>query len=181
MGPLISNAASSNGGTTIAGSGSVTWSTDGSGLVDEESRQQLSQWLTRATAWSSVFPDPDGAWNASHILGPPDFFPSYGDSGLAWSGRITGDEEWIEVGFDTPVYITALEVYVTPLHIYTRDTHLLFSCIFVRKPVRSNTWLLNKSPHGFKVPGSAQNAPLSGRLHGAGVFSTESRSLRAPL
>jgi hypothetical protein len=30
------------------------------------------------------------------------------------------------------------QVYDSTLHIYTRDTDLLFSCVFVRKPVRSN-------------------------------------------
>jgi len=73
----------------------------------------ISQWLSRVTAWSSSYPDPEGLWNVTNILGPPDVFPMYGDNGLAWAGLYTASPEWIEAEFDWPVYISTVEVFET--------------------------------------------------------------------
>jgi hypothetical protein len=73
----------------------------------------ISQWLSSITAYSSFYPDPDGGWGPDQLLGPPDAFPAYGDTPLAWAGLLANSPEWIEAAFDEPVFISTVEVFET--------------------------------------------------------------------
>ena len=73
----------------------------------------VSQWLSSITAFSSFYPDPDGGWGPDQLLGPPDAFPTYGDTTLAWAGLLANSPEWIEAAFDEPVFISTVEVFET--------------------------------------------------------------------
>lgn len=61
---------------------------------------------------STMFP---GAWSAQQLLGPPDAYP-YHDikSGLVWNPETAdGQREFVELGFETPVYASGVMIYET--------------------------------------------------------------------
>lgn len=61
---------------------------------------------------STMFPD---AWSAQQLLGPPDAYP-YHDvkSGLVWNPETAdGQREFVELGFETPVYASGVMIYET--------------------------------------------------------------------
>lgn len=54
------------------------------------------------------------AWAASQILGPPDVFPDYARSELAWTPSLENKgDEFIELEFPFEMYIEAVEIYET--------------------------------------------------------------------
>ncbi|KAL1499729.1 hypothetical protein AB1Y20_012416 [Prymnesium parvum] len=54
----------------------------------------------------------DDAWHATHLLGPSEYFPTYGDSPLSWqpSGEANG-REFFELAFPSEMYISAVEIF----------------------------------------------------------------------
>ena len=51
-------------------------------------------------------------WSAYAFLGAPDFYPEYGDSTLGWDKSSENyGHEWVEIMFDTPLYIDSIEIY----------------------------------------------------------------------
>ncbi|KAL1507311.1 hypothetical protein AB1Y20_008157 [Prymnesium parvum] len=67
----------------------------------------------------------DPAWTAAEILGPPDFYPSYGDSPLGWDlSHENNGLEFIELRIPASLYITGIEVFETykPGSIYRVST-----------------------------------------------------------
>ncbi|MFA6618327.1 MAG: T9SS type A sorting domain-containing protein [Candidatus Neomarinimicrobiota bacterium] len=61
---------------------------------------------------STMFP---GAWSAQQVLGPPDAYPYYDNkNGLVWNPETADDQrEFIELGFETPVYASGVMIYET--------------------------------------------------------------------
>ena len=74
--------------------------------------QPLVEWATTVLDVSTQYGDP--AWSANQVLGPPDVFPAYGDHDKAWGTHGPDDpDEYIEVGFDHPGSVQAIEVFET--------------------------------------------------------------------
>jgi hypothetical protein len=70
------------------------------------------QWATTVREFSSQFGTND--WAANRVLGAPDVWPRSGDEVDAWASRDADSQiEFIEVGFDHPRRLSALEIYET--------------------------------------------------------------------
>jgi hypothetical protein len=69
-------------------------------------------WATSVLGYSTQYSDT--AWSAQQALGAPNVYPNHGDIQQAWASR-TADEqdEWIELGFDVPRSVSAVEIYET--------------------------------------------------------------------
>jgi len=62
----------------------------------------------------------NSGWEASTIIGPPRVYPSYGDIRGAWAPAYSsGTKESLQLFFQTPVYITGVDIFETycPGHI----------------------------------------------------------------
>lgn len=70
---------------------------------------QVRQWATAAEA-SSAYADPE--WSATQVIGPPDT-NHCGDYQTAWAAAGSDSVEWLEVSFETPVYVTAVNIVQT--------------------------------------------------------------------
>ena len=47
------------------------------------------------------------SWQANQIVGPPDFYPGYGDTALGWDlSRENSGREWIELRFGASVCVS---------------------------------------------------------------------------
>ncbi|MEA3397407.1 MAG: NHL repeat-containing protein, partial [Chloroflexota bacterium] len=71
--------------------------------------EPLSQWATDAVA-SSQYSDPD--WSALQAVGEPDT-SDCGDYGTAWASASGNTVEWVDVYYDTPVYLTEIRIFQT--------------------------------------------------------------------
>ena len=55
-----------------------------------------------------------GDWSAKQMLGEPDFYPDYGDSGRAWApAHQNAGLQWVELGFAEAVYVERVDIYET--------------------------------------------------------------------
>jgi hypothetical protein len=71
-----------------------------------------SRFASSVVAFSSEF-DSD-PWSAQQALGPPDVYPVYGDSSLAWASLTQDDQqEFLDLAFDDPAPINFVIVYET--------------------------------------------------------------------
>jgi len=72
-----------------------------------------------ATVWASAVRGVSSeysatSWAATQALGAPDVYPAHGDLAKAWASKGADDQaEWIELGFETPRAISAVEIYET--------------------------------------------------------------------
>ncbi len=81
------------------------------GTVYEVQGQSFTQWAMTASASSEYG---SGDWSAKQMLGRPDFYPNYGDSGYAWAPAYRDDGlQWVELGFAEAVYVERVEIYET--------------------------------------------------------------------
>jgi len=71
--------------------------------------EPISQWATDAVA-SSQYGDPD--WAALQAAGEPDTLEC-GDYGTAWASASSSTVEWLDVYYDTPVYVTEINIVQT--------------------------------------------------------------------
>jgi len=71
--------------------------------------EPISQWAADAVA-SSQYSDPD--WAALQAVGEPDT-PECGDYGTAWASADGGTVEWLDVYYDTPVYVIGIDIIQT--------------------------------------------------------------------
>ncbi|XP_067664338.1 TD and POZ domain-containing protein 3-like [Haliotis asinina] len=71
----------------------------------------LQQWASTVTSFSSQY-DSDG-WPASVVVGQPRVYPRYGDIQGAWAPRTCDSKQFIELGYDTPVYMSSINIYET--------------------------------------------------------------------
>ena len=70
----------------------------------------LSQWASKARASSQYS---SSGWSAQQAIGEPNT-SQCGDNNTAWAPESRGSgPEWLELSFDTPVYVTQLRVYET--------------------------------------------------------------------
>lgn len=69
-------------------------------------------WATSVLGYSTQYSDT--AWSAKQALGAPNVYPKHGDIQQAWASR-TADEqdEWLELGYDVPRAVSAVEIYET--------------------------------------------------------------------
>jgi hypothetical protein len=69
-------------------------------------------WASSVLGYSTQYSDT--AWSAQQALGAPNVYPRHGDIQQAWASR-TADEqdEWIELGYDVPRSVSAVEIYET--------------------------------------------------------------------
>ncbi|HEU0030616.1 MAG TPA: hypothetical protein VFQ53_08285 [Kofleriaceae bacterium] len=69
-------------------------------------------WASTVRGFSSQYTA--SSWAATQVLGEPDVFPGTGDNANAWASLGADDQpEWLEVGFDEPRRISAVEIYET--------------------------------------------------------------------
>jgi hypothetical protein len=81
------------------------------GVPDECEMIVAGQWASEVIAFSSQWGE--GSWSAAQALGPPDTW-SYGDHETAWCpSSFDGTIEYIELGYDTPVYATGATIRET--------------------------------------------------------------------
>ena len=81
------------------------------GTVSDVYAHSFKQWAITASA-SSEYGRSD--WSAQQLLGEPDVYPAYGDSGFAWApATMNGGLQWVEVGFLEAVYVEHVEIYET--------------------------------------------------------------------
>lgn len=52
-------------------------------------------------------------WSATQIVGKPDHFPMYGDSGKAWTSNCFGATDWLVFKIRFPMYLTHFNLYET--------------------------------------------------------------------
>lgn len=80
-------------------------------LIGEKYKKGLlSQWASKARASSQYG---TSRWSAQQATGEPNTCEC-GDIDTAWAPKSSGSEpEWLELTFDTPVYVTKLRVYET--------------------------------------------------------------------
>lgn len=50
-------------------------------------------------------------WHADQMVGPPDFYPKYGDSPRGWGPSFLLQEDWLVMEIETPVYVTRATIY----------------------------------------------------------------------
>ncbi len=86
--------------------GEMTWTLSDVGGGEGE---EISQWATDATA-SSEYSNPD--WAAIQATGAPDT-DECGDLSTAWASAHSDTEDWIELTYRTPVYVTGINIYQT--------------------------------------------------------------------
>lgn len=99
------------GGGSMGGGSETGAGGGGDGDGDMDTNGPIAQWASRVIAVSSQFGD-DG-WSGRQALGEPDVFV-YGDVLRAWAPEPqNGSEEFIAVGFDTPVFATGAMVRET--------------------------------------------------------------------
>ena len=68
------------------------------------------QWASEVLGVSSEYTSSFGPWSAAQALGEPDV-SSYEDDPHAWCGSVAnGTTEWIELGYDKPVYATEVRI-----------------------------------------------------------------------
>ena len=71
-----------------------------------------TQWASTVRDFSSEYST--SSWSAEQALGEPDVFPNSGDLANAWASREPdAKSEFIELGFDQPMRMRALEIYET--------------------------------------------------------------------
>lgn len=71
-----------------------------------------TMWATSVLGYSTQYSDTQ--WSAQQALGAPNVYPQHGDIGQAWASRSADDhDEWIELGYDTPRAVSAVEIYET--------------------------------------------------------------------
>jgi hypothetical protein len=64
--------------------------------------------LSKSTEYS------DTQWAAHQALGAPNVYPRHGDIAQAWASSSADDQdEWIELGYETPRAVSAVEIYET--------------------------------------------------------------------
>eukprot|EP01127_Copromyxa_protea_P019710 TRINITY_DN6457_c0_g1_i1.p1 TRINITY_DN6457_c0_g1~~TRINITY_DN6457_c0_g1_i1.p1 ORF type:complete len:1506 (-),score=233.62 TRINITY_DN6457_c0_g1_i1:200-4717(-) len=119
---------------------------NGTALFLWEEVNEVSQWVSRVNNVSSVrspsFIQPKNAYSAEHLIGPPYYFgdaqeaptPESEDRPDAWAPRYScspNDLDWIDVSFDTPVFVTRVEIYesynagsVVSVAVYNEETHV---------------------------------------------------------
>ncbi|XP_046583874.1 uncharacterized protein LOC124291016 [Haliotis rubra] len=71
----------------------------------------LQQWAATVTSFSSQY-DSNG-WPASVVVGQPRVYPRYGDIQGAWAQAICDNKQFIELGYDTAVYVSGINIYET--------------------------------------------------------------------
>jgi hypothetical protein len=90
-------------------------------MIEVPEVEPISQWASFATA-SSQYSDP--GWAASQATGAPDT-AECGDSTTAWASSSSNTVEWLELGYDVPVYPTELNIIQT----YSPDQVVLVELI----------------------------------------------------
>jgi len=79
--------------------------------IVEDPRSAIS-WASSVRGYSSQYTAT--SWAATQALGAPNVFPGHGDNANAWASLGADDrDEWLEVGFERPTAISAVEVYET--------------------------------------------------------------------
>ncbi|MDQ3335778.1 MAG: hypothetical protein M4D80_11470 [Myxococcota bacterium] len=75
-------------------------------------RMERVMWAASVLGYSTQYSDT--AWSAQQALGAPNVYPNHGDIQQAWASR-TADEqdEWIELGYEVPRTVSAVEIYET--------------------------------------------------------------------
>ena len=69
-------------------------------------------WATSVLGYSTQYSDT--AWSAQQALGAPNVFPNHGDIQQAWASRTAdAQDEWLELGYDQPRAVSAVEIYET--------------------------------------------------------------------
>jgi len=69
-------------------------------------------WATSVLGFSTQYSDT--SWSAQQALGRPNVFPRHGDIAQAWASKGADDhDEWIELGYDNPRAVSAVEIYET--------------------------------------------------------------------
>jgi hypothetical protein len=86
--------------------------------IDLDFAQPTAKRIERVTWASSVLgystQYSDTSWSAQQALGAPNVYPRQGDIPQAWASRSADDHaEWIELGYDTPRRVSAVEIYET--------------------------------------------------------------------
>ena len=69
-----------------------------------------SQWVSRSPGASAEY---STLWSRHQVVGRPKVYPRFGHLAGAWAPRGRGPDEWIELEFDEPVRVGAIEIYET--------------------------------------------------------------------
>ena len=71
---------------------------------------KIVQWASEVLGFSSEYTESHGPWSAIQASGEPNVL-AYGDDPNAWCGNVAnGTTEWIELGYDTPLYATEVRI-----------------------------------------------------------------------
>lgn len=69
-------------------------------------------WASSVLGYSTQYSET--SWSAQQALGAPNVYPQHGDLAQAWASQSAdGHAEWIELGYDTPVAASAVEIFET--------------------------------------------------------------------
>ncbi|KAL1512136.1 hypothetical protein AB1Y20_005404 [Prymnesium parvum] len=81
--------------------------------IEANSQPPDGQWAAKVLKCSSEYDD--DLWSASQLLGPPKVYPAYGDITGVWAAAGNGERphEFVELEFESPMYVSALEIYET--------------------------------------------------------------------
>ena len=72
-------------------------------------RNSINQFASRLIQFSSQYSDSN--WKASNVLGPPVSNGIYGDNVGAWCPSTSDQNQFLEVGFETSVFISSVKIY----------------------------------------------------------------------
>ena len=69
-------------------------------------------WASSVLGFSTQYSE--SSWSAQQALGRPNVYPKHGDLAQAWASQSADDHaEWIELGYETPRAVSAVEIYET--------------------------------------------------------------------
>lgn len=55
----------------------------------------------------------DNRWSAAQVIGPQRIYPNHEDNELAWAPHEKGQQEFLELEFQEPVFVTSVVIYET--------------------------------------------------------------------
>ena len=131
------------------------------GEATEPQVEEIRQWAVSATA-SSEYSDPD--WAATQATGEPDtMVTSCEDLETAWASSGSDTVEWLELGFDTPVVPTEINIIQTHspdqvVQVEVIDTGGAYHTVYTGEP--ENLWEL--CPYTLSVPITDMDVAVDG-------------------
>jgi len=80
-------------------------------MTNNTDKRFIRQWVSNITAFSSQYND--STWAATNVIGSPKVYPDYGDRQGAWAQGDKSANEFIELVFETELFVKQVNIYET--------------------------------------------------------------------